>query len=918
MAFWTYPIKDVNEGTTANDGTGDTIRDAFFKVDANFANISGFLNGTGSIDGSVDFHNSAIDVHFKSTGTADISNLFVSNATGTIASFTSNITAGNLNANTGIHSAGITTLTGNTTAGNVAINGQLNLNSVTIVSDNIIPSANTSYDLGSTTAYFRNIYAQGLVQINTVTASSDAGLLLLHANLLPGDTQDVGIFGKFADGGANSYAFFGHQAASNNFVYKITTSDVTLGNSVVYDGFYAGSQFGSQFLSNTTVSTSTTTGALIVAGGAGIAGDVYATTFRGNVVSTMANIGYMSVSGNVSGTLSVDGNIYANGGTVITTTTLGLGTLFTTASSLGSGPWIFLNGTAANGSTGIGAVSIPNGGLYVGGNVIAGTGFVGTFYGNVVAPLATITNLQATGGTAGNLTVTNALNTTTLNATTLGVTNITATGTLNFAGASMLGLTALTLSGNLVAANVTSSFYGGIQTAAQPNITSVGTLTSLAVTGNVVGSASGVFTSGVYSGGIRVVSTSTGAGNLTIASGGINLTAIGPGATTVGSGTAIPVITTDAYGRITALTSSSVSTTINLAGTSGTGSVVGGGTLTFAGANGVTATASTSTITIGTPQDIRTTASPSFANVTTGNISGTNHTGTNVTMSGAVSGVGVYDSGTRVVSTSTGAGNLTISGTAIALATIGVGATTVGSGTAIPVITTDAYGRITALTSAAVSTTINLAGTSGTGSVVGGGTLTFAGTNGFTATLSGSTVTLSEPQNLQTSASPTFAGLTVPSITHNGTTGVGDIGSSGSTFATVYAKATSAQYADLAENYVTDASYEPGTVVVFGGDAEITTTLELADTSVAGIISTNPAYLMNSECTNGLPVALRGRVPCKVYGPVRKGDSLVTADNHPGFAVSIGKRQMYGQAVFAKAIETNLAEGEKVITAVVL
>jgi hypothetical protein len=308
MAFWTYSIKDINEGTVANDGTGDSIRDAFLKVDSNFANISGFLNGTGSLDGSVDFHTSAINVHLSSTGTTDISNLFVSNATGTIASFTSNVTVGNLNANTGIHSAGVTTLTGNTSTGNLTVNGQLNLNSVTIVSDHITPSANTSYDLGSTTKYFRNIYAQGLVQINTVTASSDAGLLLLHANLLPGDNKDVGIFGKFYNGSTNHYAFFGHQQASSTFVYKITDTDVTVGNSIVYDGYYGRSQFGSQFLSNTTVSTSTTTGALTVAGGAGIAGDVYATTFRGNAVSTVANIGRMSVSGNVSGTLSVDGN----------------------------------------------------------------------------------------------------------------------------------------------------------------------------------------------------------------------------------------------------------------------------------------------------------------------------------------------------------------------------------------------------------------------------------------------------------------------------------------------------------------------------------------------------------------------------------------------------------------------------------
>jgi hypothetical protein len=88
--------------------------------------------------------------------------------------------------------------------------------------------------------------------------------------------------------------------------------------------------------------------------------------------------------------------------------------------------------------------------------------------------------------------------------------------------------------------------------------------------------------------------------------------------------------------------------------------------------------------------------------------------------------------------------------------------------------------------------------------------------------------------------------------------------------------ASSAKYADLAEIYTSDKNYEPGTVVVFGGTAEITATKITHDTRVAGVISTNPAYLMNSEAS-GLPVAFTGRVPCKVLGPVAKGDVLVTS-----------------------------------------
>ena len=97
--------------------------------------------------------------------------------------------------------------------------------------------------------------------------------------------------------------------------------------------------------------------------------------------------------------------------------------------------------------------------------------------------------------------------------------------------------------------------------------------------------------------------------------------------------------------------------------------------------------------------------------------------------------------------------------------------------------------------------------------------------------------------------------------------------------------ATTAQYADLAENYVADKEYEPGTVLEIGGEYEVT--LAQPETNkIAGIVSTNPAYLMNSLCAgnNVVAVALQGRVPCKVTGKINKGDMLVSAGN--GFAKS--------------------------------
>jgi hypothetical protein len=110
-----------------------------------------------------------------------------------------------------------------------------------------------------------------------------------------------------------------------------------------------------------------------------------------------------------------------------------------------------------------------------------------------------------------------------------------------------------------------------------------------------------------------------------------------------------------------------------------------------------------------------------------------------------------------------------------------------------------------------------------------------------------------------------------------------DIGSLTKKYNTVFAKATSAQYADLAEIYESDSDYEVGTVVIFGGEKEITVSSMGSDTRVAGVISANPAYLMNSE-TKGQAVALQGKVPCKVIGQISKGDMLVTHSQHPGVA----------------------------------
>jgi hypothetical protein len=123
-------------------------------------------------------------------------------------------------------------------------------------------------------------------------------------------------------------------------------------------------------------------------------------------------------------------------------------------------------------------------------------------------------------------------------------------------------------------------------------------------------------------------------------------------------------------------------------------------------------------------------------------------------------------------------------------------------------------------------------------------------------------------------------------IENLGTNGVGNIGTSAKQFNTLFAKANQALYADLAEKYLADTNYEPGTVLVFGGSKEVTISQNIMSTSVAGVVSTDPAYLMNSGLNgeNVAIIALQGRVPTKVVGPVGKGDMLVTAPN--GYATA--------------------------------
>ena len=772
MAFWNQnQIITINDGVTADDGTGDPIRTAFIKVNENFANISAQFNQT-----SQDWLNANVEYQLN-TNYVTVSNLFVANATGTLANFTGNITAGNLIANTSIH------------APTATISGNL------YMSGNIVPTVAGTYNLGTPSMPFANLYVQTTISTTQVTNSTTAGLFEIHANTAPADVQDVGIFGNITnDYSSNTYAFFGHQYTTNNFVYKITNTDATKGNNVVYDGIYGNAQLGSLFLSNSTVSNSTSTGALIVAGGAGIAG-----------------------------ALNVAGNVYSAGYQVLTT-------------------------------------NMPGVTVYPGGTILAGN--------------------------------------TTITAVTPSTSSSTGALILSYGGAGIAGN--VNAGGNVQSATgIVGPYYGTVQTAAQTNITSVGTLTQLQVQTSIGTAAITVSGSGV-----------TGA-PLTVSAGGANI-----------AGNLFNTGTTTSTGNITApWFIGNVNGSIE--------SVNGNVTAQYFVGNGVALTG------ISTASQLASTnANVAAANLTISQVYA------NVTAAWQANTAVLYnDIQTNNSNEATLANNITAANLAIATLQANVGSyetwanATFATSSALQTLNANVgayeiWSNANAVSQAAsisaLQANVGAYETWANATFATSSTLQTLNANvGAFETYANATFGTSNYGNTQAAAYlTTYNGnIAVSTLTVSGSilpsSNVSiNIGSPSTWFNNIYGVASHAQYADLAENYLADSDYASGTVVVFGGDKEITTTTTFADPRVAGAISTNPAYLMNGAC-GGLPLALRGRIPCQVVGPVTKGDLLVTSQR-AGYAISVGTSLAFGQAVFAKALETNLDDGIKIIEVVIL
>jgi hypothetical protein len=164
----------------------------------------------------------------------------------------------------------------------------------------------------------------------------------------------------------------------------------------------------------------------------------------------------------------------------------------------------------------------------------------------------------------------------------------------------------------------------------------------------------------------------------------------------------------------------------------------------------------------------------------------------------------------------------------------------------------------------------------------------------------------------------TTAAVGVVGITNLNGNGVGNIGSSSGYFNTVFAKATSAQYADVAERFAIDIEQPAGTVVELGGTAEITCAVNELSENVFGVISTQAAYLMNSGAGTDAthpPIAMTGRVPVRVVGSIRKGDRLVSAGNGLARAARSGEATAFN--TLGRALHDKLEDNEGVVEAIV-
>jgi len=773
---------------------------------------------------------------------------------------------------------------------------------------NVGATANDGTGDGLRSAYtkcndnFQELYNTTQTPIEIVNGSSNIAVAS-SANVtisIAGSSNLVNFAGSVSE-------FTGNVTISNDLTVANSlsiTQDVTIGDQLIING-----SFGSNVLPDTNNTRTLGNATLRFASMNTVLVDA-----TGNITTT-ANISGANIitSGAHITTGNVTGGNLNTGGQVVATGNITGGNVITAG-------LVDVTGNVTGGNLNTGGVVIATGNVTAGSFLFGDGGFISniTAAANVaVTQIANGTSVVGISSSGGNVEITSGgiltLQTDGTNVEFLvpldfGAANVVTTG--NVSGGNVLASANVIATGNVSGTYILGdgSQLTGIDSAAISNGTSnVSVATNSDITMGVANSpitivsGTGLATTGIVSATGNVTATGNVAGGNVIATGIVSATG------NVAGGNVIATANVDA---------AKISTTDTIvAGGIVTGSQLHTTGLITDGTMQIQTGAFTSVATISAGGNITTTANVSGGNivtagrvVATGNVNGGNVTGS--TVNGTTSVVGVTVLGTTLVNaTGTAGSSSVVTGALRSAGGLGVAENIFAGGTITGTL-------VNALTMAVSGT-----GLSGSASYNNSGAETFTVTSNATNLNTGSTVVARD-------GSGDFSAGTITATLSGAATTAGTITSqaNSATIAAASANtannivlrdgsgdfsagiatltATAARYADIAEQYLADQEYEPGTVVCIGGVYEITSCGPF--NTPAGVISTDPALLMNSELNAGLPVALLGRVPVRVFGPVTKGQK-VYADLH-GRACRSSEGELIGIA-----LEDNTDEGEKLV-----
>ena len=846
---------------------------------------------------------------------ANVGNLILGATNGQVITFLGNLSTANIITTVGSNGFsvnGVVSATGNIIAntGSFFIGNGSQLTGVTATSAGFPITAGTS-NISATNNGNIAITVGGTANVAVFATTGEyvTGLLSVSGNVTGGNVLTGGVVS--ATGNINSGGNIYATTSISTGGFLSSTGNVITNQNALISGYSSavGNVIGGNILT-----------AGIVSATANITG--------GNVLTA----GLISATGNVTGNY-INGNGYFLTGIITSVANINNGTSNVNIAAANANVTVSVNGTsnvavfATTGEYITGVLSAT--GNITGGNVLTG---------GLVSATANITGGNLLSGGLASVTG----NITGGNIQTAGL--ISATGAItsvaNVTGGNLLTAGQVSAAGNVYANNIVTSGSGG-SISGTGNITAGNFFTGgvLSATGNITGNyvlGNGYFLTGVIT---SVANINNGTSNVNIAAANANVTVSVNGTSNVAVFANTGLLVTgfaSASGNVTGgniLTGGIISATGNItagADISIVGNIVDTGTFWLnTSANG--------NINLNPNGTGQTNIPAGLLNVTanivggnlltggaisaTGNIRGGNVTASNFYYANGIAIVNYTASTTPPSSPTTGwqwyntttdvlyeyitdgttpywvdisspafaggvVANVSISGNILnnANATYDIGS---ASQTFKNVYAQNYYGNGATLTGIVTSVSNINNGTSNITAVSSGGNITasIGGTSNVVVwATTGEYVTgvISASGNITGGNLTVSTGtVTVGNIVNANGNAVGNIGSSSNYFNTIFGKATTAQYADLAEVYASDADYAPGTVLVFGGEQEVTISTTDLSRRVAGVVSTNPAHLMNAtlESEHKVSVALTGRVPTRVTGTVRKGDMMVSTEN---------------------------------------